>query len=108
MPPDMQPEDKILTTLGNQLEQARLARRLKQSELANRASVTRQTIGKIESGQSVQSKNLIKVLWALGLEEALCNALAPENDLLARSLAFGSLPKKIKSKSSKIDEQGEF
>ncbi|MDR9498490.1 MAG: helix-turn-helix transcriptional regulator [Hydrogenovibrio sp.] len=104
----MQFDAKILTSIGLHLEQARLARRLKQSELAERAGVTRQTIGKIESGQSVQSKNLIKAIWALGLDEALCQALAPENDTLARSMAFGSLPKKIRSKWDQADEKGEF
>jgi len=103
----MLPEDNVLLTIGKQLEIARLARRLKQSELADRAGVTRQTIGKIESGQSVQNKNFIKVLWALGLDDVLCRALAPENDKLSTSLAFGSLPKRIKNISSN-DEQGEF
>ncbi|KUJ72450.1 helix-turn-helix domain-containing protein [Thiomicrospira sp. WB1] len=95
-------------SIGLHLEQARLARRLKQSELAERAGVTRQTIGKIESGQSVNSENLMKIIWALGLDEVLCQALSPENDTLARSLAFGSLPKRIRSNKNQADEKGEF
>ncbi len=85
--------DVLLKKVGKNIELARKARNLTQEELGQRASVTRQSIALIEKGRP--SKNVLKVVWALGLEEQLLAAISPKNDEIGRSLAFGSLPKRV-------------
>jgi transcriptional regulator with XRE-family HTH domain len=89
--------------VGKNIALARKARNLTQKELGDRASLTRQSIALIEKGQP--SKNFLEVVWALGLEELLLDSISPKNDELGRSLAFGSLPKRVsKARGSVSDE----
>lgn len=70
----------ILRELGARLTRLRLDRALTQEELASQASVSKRTIERLETGQSVQASNLVRVLRALHLLaqlEALIPAAAP-------------------------------
>jgi len=100
-------DKNLLKNIGEHIQKARILRRLTHQELADRALITRQTIAKIERGGSTTTSNFIKVIWALSLDDALINSIAPENDSLGRSLAFGRLPKRVK-KPSPDNENGEF
>jgi putative transcriptional regulator len=62
-------EISLLTDLGQRLAQARVGRNLTQEGLANAAAVSKRTIERLETGQSVQLSNLVRVLNALGLAE---------------------------------------
>lgn len=105
----MKTENDIILELGKNIEQARITRKLTQQELADRASVSRQTVAKIENGNSVNSLSLIRVIWAMSLEENLLKALSPEKDTLGRTLAFGSLNKTVrKRRNNAPEENGEF
>lgn len=69
-------DEAILTELGLRLTQIRLSLNLTQAELAERAAVAKRTIERIETGRSVQTSNLVRILRALGLVANL-NLLLP-------------------------------
>jgi transcriptional regulator with XRE-family HTH domain len=60
-------ETAILSELGARLAQARLDLNMTQEELAEEAAVSKRTVERLETGQSVQLSNLIRVFDALGL-----------------------------------------
>lgn len=65
---DEQSTDKaILQEIGERLEQLRLNRNLIRTDLAEQAGISRNTIERIESGDSVQLTNLIRLCRALGI-----------------------------------------
>jgi transcriptional regulator with XRE-family HTH domain len=67
----------ILKRLGARLKAYRIARGMKQQELAAESGVGVSTIAKIENGQSVTFSLLISVMRTLGLLENL-DLLVPE------------------------------
>lgn len=60
-------DGKVLAELGGRLAQHRLDRNLTQEALAREAGVSKRTVVRLESGESSQLTNLIRVLRALGL-----------------------------------------
>jgi len=93
----------LLEKVGESIALARKSRHLTQEELGQRASLTRQSIALIEKGRP--SKNLLEVIWALGLEEQLLDAISPKNDEIGRSLAFGSLPKRVGKQRDRLNDE---
>lgn len=67
----------ILKRLGTRLKAYRIARGMKQQELAAESGVGISTIAKIENGQSVALSLLVSVMRTLGLLENL-DLLVPE------------------------------
>ena len=67
----------ILQRLGTKLKAYRIARGMKQQELAAESGVGVSTIAKIENGQSVAFSLLVSVMRTLGLLENL-DLLVPE------------------------------
>ncbi len=61
----------VLAELGRRLERIRLDRNLSQDRLATEAGVSRQTVGRIESGGAAKLPAVIRILRALGMLEAL-------------------------------------
>ena len=61
----------VLAELGERLAQARLARNLKQEDLAVAAGVSKHTVERLETGRSVQLANFIRVLRGLELAQNL-------------------------------------
>lgn len=57
----------ILDEIGRRLERERLNRNLIRKDLAEKAGVSRATVERLESGESIQFSNLIRVCRALGL-----------------------------------------
>jgi len=70
-------DDRVLEQLGERLSRYRLDRNVTQADLASEAGVHKNTVFRLEAGESTQTKNLIRVLRALGLLEQL-EALVPE------------------------------
>ena len=62
---DLQTDKAVLAELGKRLREARLARNVSQSALAQEAGMARFTLQRIEEGQSSSTTNLIKLLRAL-------------------------------------------
>lgn len=58
---------RTLKTLGERLAAHRLAKNITQKALAEQAGVSRRTVARIESGESVQLLVWLRVLWALEL-----------------------------------------
>ena len=57
----------VLAALGDRLARLRLQRNLTQAQLAREAGVSKRTLIRLESGESSQVTNLIRVVRALGL-----------------------------------------
>lgn len=57
----------VLAELGDRLSRLRLQRNLTQAQLAREAGVSKRTLIRLESGESSQVTNLIRVIRALGL-----------------------------------------
>ena len=74
---DQMTDDSVLEQLGERLSRYRLDRNVTQADLANEAGVHKNTVFRLEAGESTQTKNLVRVLRALGLLEQL-EALVPE------------------------------
>lgn len=87
-------QERMLQEMGSQLRLARLRRNITSQEMAQRTSLGRNTIVKIEAGDgSVSMGNYFRVLIALGLDrDILCLA---KDDELGRKLQDAKLlPKK--------------
>lgn len=70
-------DDAVLSTLGERIARHRLQRNQTQNDVAFEAGVSRRSIYKIENGQVVDTRVLIRVLRALDLLSRL-DALIPE------------------------------
>ena len=89
---------RSLSELGQNLRQARLARRFSIVELATRADVSERTLIRLEKGDAgVGIGNLAAVLAALGSPEVLGEVMSPENDAVGLSRAMEAVPKRGRS-----------
>ncbi len=103
---DDQATDKIiLQEIGKRLEQLRLNKNLVRTALADQSGVSKNTIERLESGESVQLTSLIRVCRALGILsrfEAVFPQLAPSPiDLLNFQ---GKKRRRGSNKQSQIDK----
>jgi putative transcriptional regulator len=64
-------DSAVLAELGKRLTQARLDRNRTQEELAAAAGVSKRTIERLETGQSVQLSNMVRAFRALNLAQNL-------------------------------------
>lgn len=65
----------VLEEIGERLARHRLERDLTQADLAEQAGVSKRTVERLEAGESTQLTILIRILRALGLLEALDQAI---------------------------------
>ena len=65
-----------LLALGEQIAELRIARRLKQTDLAYEAGVSHRTLQRLEAGEPIKSDGLIKVLKCLGRLDGVLAALS--------------------------------
>lgn len=90
------PVIRALQKLGQGLSDARRRRRIPAALLAQRASINRMTLYKIERGEpGVAMGSYATVLFALGLIEPLHNLSDVKNDPVGLSLEEERLPKRI-------------
>jgi len=86
---------RSLSDLGQNIRQARLARRFSMAELAMRADVSERTLMRLEKGDpGVGIGNLAAVLAALGSPAILADLISPENDAVGLSRALQAVPKR--------------
>ena len=64
-----------LQRLGNKITRLRIAKNLKQSELAYEAGISERTLQRMEAGEVVKSDGLLKVMTYLGRLEAMLGAI---------------------------------
>jgi transcriptional regulator with XRE-family HTH domain len=66
-----------LKELGERIRRQRIAMRVKQQELADKAAVSTDVISALENGRSISTESLARILRSLGHREALPNMLPP-------------------------------
>lgn len=101
------PAKKALKKLGKDMADARKRRRITMELLAERAGISRITLGKIEKGESTVSMGAYaSVLFALGLADKLQSLADASIDIVGRELEEECLPKRVRPpQSSKGSEQ---
>jgi transcriptional regulator with XRE-family HTH domain len=94
---------RALRKLGRDIRDARRRRRIPVTILAERASISRMTLNKIEKGDDgVHIGNYAMVLFALGIVGRLADLADSTHDAVGRELEEEQLPKRIRlSRSQK-------
>lgn len=93
-----------LKALGEQVADLRIARRLKQTELAYEAGVSPRTLQRLEAGEVVKTDGLIKVIHCLQRLDAVLAALdssgfSPYEKLSDAGLKVSGLKKQRKERA---------
>lgn len=90
------PVKTALKKLGADIQDARKRRRIPTTLMAERAFISRSTLGRIEKGDSsVSLGNYAAVLFVLGLTDRLKNLIDANNDPIGRAFEEERLPKRI-------------
>lgn len=93
------PVQKALKTLGSNIKEARIKRRLTMNLVAERAGIKADTLSKIEKGSATVSMGIYaKVLFVLGLIENLYKLADPDKDEVGKILESENLPKRVRYK----------
>jgi DNA-binding XRE family transcriptional regulator len=88
---------RSLRKLGHDIRDARRRRRIPAAILAERASISRTTLNKIEDGdEGVYIGNYAAVLFALGLAERFADLADATHDKVGRELEEEQLPERIR------------
>jgi transcriptional regulator with XRE-family HTH domain len=91
------PAQRALRKLGGDLRDARLRRRIPAAVLAERASISRTTLVKVERGEPGVSLGIYAaVLFALGLVDRLAELADVRHDPRGLALDEEHLPKRIR------------
>jgi transcriptional regulator with XRE-family HTH domain len=91
------PVRRALRKLGHDIRDARKRRRIPVAILAERASVSRTTLHKVEKGEpGVSMGTYATVLFVLGLTERIVDLADPRNDAVGLALADERLPRRIR------------
>ena len=91
------PVRRALRKLGQDIRDARLRRRIPTAVMAERASISRTTLNKIEKGDpGVSLGNYANVLFVLGMAERLGELADVKTDTVGLELEEERLPKRIR------------
>ncbi|MEO6094934.1 MAG: hypothetical protein ABIW76_04365 [Fibrobacteria bacterium] len=92
------PVNRALKKLGQDISDARRRRRIPLALMAERASINRMTVHKIERGEpGVSMGSYATVLFVLGLIGTLTDLADGKNDPVGLSLEEERLPKRIRT-----------
>jgi len=95
---------KALHKAGKDICDARRRRRITAQLMANRAGISRATVGKIEKGDpTVSVGGYSSVLFVLGMTERLGDLADAAHDLTGRQLEEERLPKRVRIPKSTND-----
>ncbi len=95
------PVKRALRTLGQDMRDARKRRRIPEAVAAERASISRTTLVKIEKGDPGVALGLYAtVLFVLGMVDRLADLAAARHDALGLQLEEEDLPKRIRTPRS--------
>lgn len=96
------PVRRALHKLGRDIRDARLRRRIATAIMAQRASISRTTLNKIEKGDpGVSLGNYAAVLFVLGLSDRLGTLADVRSDAVGLELDEENLPKRIRRRRNK-------
>lgn len=88
---------RAMRKLGQDIRDARRRRRIPAALLAERASISRMTLSKVEKGDTgVHIGNYASVLFVLGLIERLTDLADAAQDKLGRELEEERLPERVR------------
>lgn len=91
------PVIKALRKLGQDINDARRRRRITVELMAQRAGLSRSTIGKIEKGDPTTSMGgYVVVLFVLGMEKRLSDLVDSMHDIVGRRLEDENLPQRVR------------
>jgi transcriptional regulator with XRE-family HTH domain len=91
------PVMRALRKLGHDLRDARRRRRIPVAILAERVSISRMTLSKVEKGDAgVSVGTYATVLFALGMADRLADVADPRHDAVGLALEEEHLPKRIR------------
>jgi len=96
------PVKRALRKLGHDIRDARRRRRIPASIAAQRASISRTTLVKIEKGDPGVAMGLYAtVLFVMGMAERLGDLADPRNDSVGLQLEEEQLPERIRSRKNR-------
>jgi transcriptional regulator with XRE-family HTH domain len=91
------PVARALRKLGHDIRDARRRRRIPVAILAQRSSISRMTLNKVEKGQpGVSAGTYATVLFALGMVDRLADVADPRHDTVGLALEEERLPERIR------------
>lgn len=91
------PAKKALKKVGRDIGDARKRRRITMELMAERAGISRVTLGKIEKGEPTVSMGAYAtVLFTLGMIDHLQNLVDASIDIVGRELEAENLPKRVR------------
>ena len=91
------PVTRVLRKLGHDLRDARRRRRIPVAILAERASISRMTLNKVEKGDpGVSLGTYATVLFVLGMVDRLADVADPSYDKVGLELEEEHLPERIR------------
>lgn len=91
--------------LGERLAIARKRRRLTQRDVARRAGLSAFTLVRVERGvASTELGSIVRVLWALGMEDSLRQVASLEADRVGLALERARLPKRVARRKTGDDD----
>ena len=91
------PVTRVLRKLGQDIRDARRRRRIPVALMAERASISRTTLGKVEKGHpGVALGTYATVLFVLGLAERLSDLAEAGKDAVGLALEEERLPQRIR------------
>lgn len=94
-----------LAELGQQIATARLRRRWRQDDLAEKAGINPNTVRRIEAGATGTGIGAYAAaLWALGLLDQLAEVARPERDAEGEALAAARLGERVRPSSGGLDD----
>ncbi|MDR3424959.1 MAG: hypothetical protein P4M13_07795 [Alphaproteobacteria bacterium] len=98
------PVSRALRKLGQDIRDARIRRRIPVAVMAERASISRMTLSKIEKGEPGTSfGSYATVLFVLGLVDRLADLADVKNDDLGLRLEEERLPRRIRHSAKRRD-----
>ncbi len=101
------PVIRALRKLGDDIRDARRRRRIQVSILAERASISRTTLSRIERGDPAASLgNYASVLFALGMVDRLADLADPRHDSVGLELDEERLPQRIRLSQQRSSKPG--
>ena len=93
---------RVLRKLGQDIQAARLRRRLPAEVVAERAMTSRPTLSRIEKGDPGVSIGIYAaVLQSLGLLDGLGDLADPRHDETGLAMATAALPKRARTRRAK-------
>jgi len=91
------PVKRALRKLGHDIRDARKRRRIPVVIMAERASISRMTLNKVEKGEpGVSTGAYATVLFVLGMADRLADLADPKNDAVGAALEEQQLPQRVR------------